>query len=135
MEYPKVDHGDVLQELRNNLSKANEDLANATPGSDEYEASSKVVERLTKLILEDEKANFEQDIAYFKLEMEQAKAAQEARDKKIDRWVNISIKGVEIIVPLAVYCALYDKGLRFEVTNTVTSSWFRNLMNKLPWKK
>ena len=135
MQYPKVDHADVLQELRNNLSKANTEFDNAKPGTEEYEAASKAVERLTKLILEDEKANFEQDLAYFKIEMEQAKAAQEAKDKKIDRWVTIAIKGFEITVPVAVYVALYNKGLKFEQTGIVTSGFVKNLLNKMPWKK
>lgn len=135
MEYPKVDHSSVLQEVRDNLTKANDDFAVAKPGTDEYEAASKAAERFTKLILDDEKANFEQDIAYFKLEMEQLKAAQEAKDKKIDRWITIAIKGAEITIPIAVYAILYNKGLRFEETGTVTSGFVRNLLNKMPWKK
>ena len=128
----KVDYGQLLQNAVDGLTKAQTDFENAKPGTEEYLAASKAAETFNKMILEDEKAEIEQDLAYSKLELEQARMNQEARDKKIDRWVNISIKGVEIAVPTFVYIYLYNKGLKFEQTGVIASGSMRNLLQKIP---
>ena len=132
MEVAKVDHADVLQKAVDGHEKAMADFMSAEPGSDEYLAASKAAETFTKMILDDEKANVEQDLAYYKMELEQARAAQEVKDKKIDRWINISVKGVEIAVPTMVYIYLYNKGLKFEQTGMISSGSMRNLLQKIP---
>lgn len=66
-----------------------------------------------------------------KLKHELEQSEQELKERKKDRWVTIAIGAAEIIVPAAVYWALYNKGLKFEMTGTVTSGFFRNLIGKI----
>ena len=130
---------EVLQCLSDEVQKEFNDLENLEPGSKEYESHVQNIERLLKIAQrEGELDQKEEDLQRmaneinYRREQDAIKAEIDAKDKKIDRVITIGTKVFEISIPAAIYIALFNKGLRFEETGTVSSSGMRNLMNKIP---
>lgn len=52
------------------------------------------------------------------------------KDKTIEKLVDYTLKGVSIAAPLICYGVWFNKGLKFEIDGTISSSFVRNLVNK-----
>lgn len=73
----------------------------------------------------DKQMTLEKEIAQLRLE-------EEKRQHKVNIIKDVALGAAGLIVPLAVYTALFNKGLKFEQTGTFTSSTFgRNLFGKI----
>ena len=73
----------------------------------------------------DKQMKLEKEIAQLRLE-------EEKRQHKVNIIKDVALGAAGLIVPLAVYTALFNKGLKFEQTGTFTSSTFgRNLFGKI----
>ena len=118
----------LLESLADELQIEFNALKDLKAGSEEYSRHVANIEKLWKLGQAEVKAVQESEELYYRRE-------KDAKDKKIDRWLNIGIKLAEIGIPTGVYVALWKKGLKFEETGTYTSSMMKNLIQKLPWKR
>jgi len=53
------------------------------------------------------------------------------RHERINGIMSSCIKTAEIIIPSMVTVLLFNKGLKFEETGTVTSTFFKNLIHRI----
>ncbi len=98
--------------------------------SDAYEQIMEQVRENCKLLNETEK---EADAEYNALEdmkfKKEAKASDYVEHRK-DRWVNAAIGAAGIVIPLVAYGFMFKLGLTFEEEGTITSQFFKNLLNR-----
>lgn len=58
------------------------------------------------------------------------------RQQKIDRWVNVALQLAVTFGGIAAYNAWFNRGLRFEIDNTITNPWTKGLLSRMiPNKK
>lgn len=122
----------LLQSLADELQNEFNDLESLKPGSEEYSAHVKNIETLWLLGQKEVQMAIENEKENYKREQELINNALERKDKFIDRVITIGSKVIEIAIPTTVYIALFNKGLKFEETGTVTSTTNRNLLGKIP---
>lgn len=111
-----------------------ENLSNLTPGTEEYESA---VESLKKLY------NLKQDDLRIELEKneKETKRKETEREEKLrktqfkNQIIEVAAKyGVELglgLLTLILYSCKFDKGLKFEETGAVCSSFMKNLMSNI----
>lgn len=69
-------------------------------------------------------------------EFEGALKRDQFDDQKKDRWIRVSIAGVELILPLVVYAIQFRSGMIFEKTGTFTSDTMKRHLRFLnPFRK
>ena len=51
--------------------------------------------------------------------------------EKILSYIRVAIDASAVVLPLFVYVVLYYSGLKFEETGHITSTWLRNLIQKV----
>lgn len=115
-----------------------EELEELTYDDDQYKIAAEAAVALQKALNEQRKIEREYDIELKKLKLEVQKLKQEklihdeeqAHAKK-ETWINAAVGVVGVAVPAILYGALFNKGLRFEQTGTVTSGFVRNLIGKI----
>lgn len=96
-------------------------LADYEVGTEEHTALLKTITELYKLRIDENSKSAE---------------AEALKSQKNERWVKVLISGMELVVPLVCYGHWFNKGLKFEETGSVSSSFMRNLMQKFkPIKK
>lgn len=115
------------------LRKVNNAIADSKPGSDEYEAAVKAKAEISKEILEREKAILNEEMERTKLEMDAKKIEKERKDE----WIKFGVKcGGGIAGTLGgwwFYDKMREKMEKYEKDGIVSSTMFRNLINKVPW--
>ena len=146
MEEEKVSlEGVLADEIANQIETLNE----MQPGSKEHmmaaksiselykaltsglEAGFKVEEANAKLLAEQERFEKEREDKAKEAEAEAAKAKKEHITDMIFRGIDIGVKILGIVLPLGLYAAWLDKGMKFEETGSFTSSTFRGFFGKL----
>ena len=66
-----------------------------------------------------------------RVKQEYAKQQTQAKNNRFERWLNIGVQVGLTALPLIAYNAWYNRGLRFEIDNTIGSPMTRNLVSKL----
>lgn len=116
-----------------------EKAKNLEPGTKEYEAVMTAIEKLLRQLNEDDKLNLEVGVQYDKLQQEKQLAEQKAKQEKKTKIIEYVIEGGKIVVSvitLGCYGKWLKDGYTFEKEGIITSSWMRNLINKIhPTKK
>lgn len=111
-------------------------------GSDEHAKACESISKLCKVLLEQirDEASFEEivdreDLEMKRFNLEKTLKEREAVAAKKDRLIRYGIDIGGIVLPLIVYAGLIKTGFKFEETGTVTSSFFRNLINQVKPKR
>lgn len=128
-----LDEIDALKAYMETLDKSSKEYTEAMSN---YVKLSNVVsdaiEKANKLVIEDERTKLESR----KIEIDWDRFEQESKARRKEATIRCVIDGVSIILPLAVYYSMVNKGFKFEETGAITSSTMRNLLNKInPFKK
>lgn len=136
-----IEKDSVMEHLDRSLEKLFEKRDSLEPGTEE---STKVVKEIAELynlrinetrVVSEYMAKCDQINTDWNLKNEQREMEERhftstyERDKKTKRidWI---FRGCEIGVPLAAYVLMFGMGIKFEETQTVTSKFFQNLLNK-----
>lgn len=158
MDYNAMDYN-VAERLEYEISREIDNLERLEPGSTEHLSAVEGLAKLYKLRIDETsvRLNFESqenrrntdmvlhnndskidmdlrmkqidgDIKCKNEELE-IKNAQ-LRDSKIDRYINIALRSIELAVPFIFGSVWMAKGLKFEETGSLTSSVFRGLHSK-----
>ena len=121
----------IREALANELLKELEDLKTFKYGTEEHEKAVEAIVKLYRVGLEEVKTDTEYDEIVTRREMEKI----EAEKNQKDRWIRYGIDIGGIVLPYAIYCVLFTEGLIFEEKGSVSSSFFRNLIQKIMPKK
>jgi hypothetical protein len=133
----------IEQNFETEILRLQKQLTSMNPDSEKYKETLKAITALNtmrndgrKLDAADfdaqEKRAYDNGRADEELELREAEVAE----RKKDRLIRIIMGGVELIVPLCFYTVMYNRGLAFETEGTVTSQFFRNLLNRFnPFKR
>lgn len=112
-------------------------LSELEPGSEEYEKAFKILNSMGDLAINAAKNEAEIikqrddiDRAWTELENKQAAEKVQLKEKRFDNFVRYFLEGLGIGAPLVCYGIWYNRGLKFEETGTVTSNFFRGLINR-----
>lgn len=131
-----------IRELLEEELKADiESLNNLSPDTDEYK---KIVENIVKLHeildaeyeheLKEESQRREllraEDELEIKRDAENDRQTQCKRDRRI-QYIRIGLEASGIILPLIFYGVWLKKGFEFEKEGIVTSSFFKNMINRI----
>lgn len=131
-----------IRELLEEELKADiESLNNLSPDTDEYK---KIVENIVKLHeildaeyeheLKEESQRREllraEDELEIKREAENDRRTQCKRDRRV-QYIRIGLEASGIILPLIFYGVWMNRGFEFEKEGTVTSSFFKNIINRI----
>lgn len=68
-------------------------------------------------------------------EEELALKQQQTLDARKQGWIKIIVEGAAVVIPAGVYIIGMIKGFQFEENGTITSSTFRNLLQKFRFGK
>lgn len=119
------------------IRKQLEDVSDMPSGSDKKSAALGELERLHRMKIERQRLNCEEHDREEKRLTEQAQLtiqnrhnSEQLKAQKRKNVVECMLTAAGIAAPLICYGAWYRKGLEFEKTGTVTSGFFRNLINK-----
>lgn len=100
------------------------ELASMKSGSDEKSAAIDDLAKLYRLKIEENKTKLEFEDRAEERFTENAKAAEDLKDK----YIRLGLDTARLLLPLMFYAALFKKGLKFEETGTFTSTTFRGLI-------
>lgn len=76
------------------------------------------------------KAITEDLVKLYETQLKEAEVSKKDTDKIIG-YIRTGIDAGAVILPLVVYVVLYFTGLKFEETGHITSTWLRNLIQKV----
>lgn len=142
MDNENTTYGEIDKQINRDLKE----IKKLDEGSEEYKRTIEGITALRKLNLETEKLDVEYeresnhkeqeqkrlDFEREKFERELAQnaeiAAQEAKDRKIDRYVKIGEGVGSLLVPAILYGAITKKGFSFEETGIYTSTTMKNVL-------
>lgn len=144
-----MNEDDVREKLVEEIGREVDNLISLEPGTEQHTAAVEALNMLYRLNvdnlkvlydddvrrLELENKQAEQELEKLRLQQEAARQEVEVREAKKDRIVKTGTAIFEVVAPIVAYSAMFGRGLEFEQTGTVTSSFMRSLVNKLPWKK
>lgn len=113
-------------------------LSNLTPGTEEYESAVESLKKLYSIKQDDLRIELEK--VEHEDKREETKRESKYRLKQFkQQFVEIAAKyGVELglgLLTLIVYSCKFDKGLKFEETGAVCSSFMKNLMSNVKLKR
>jgi hypothetical protein len=98
----------------------------------EHEMAIKEKERIQRSVDSTEERYVREKQMRLEKEIAELRLEEEKRQHKINVIKDVALGAAGLILPLAVYTALFNKGLKFEQTGTFTSSTFgRNLFGKI----
>lgn len=125
-------------DLEEQIQLLKERLKQAEPGS---EAERRLTQNLAtlyetnkKLYLEEEKAG----AAYEEMSSRIEKTEAEVEQMKDDKWFKIAGLGIPLlttVITLIADNAWFNKGLKFEQTGSVSSGFFKSLLNSKMFRK
>lgn len=116
-------------------------LDNLSPESEEYKKVADNIAKLHKLLMDENDLELK-DVAQrhelmiadsefeLKLEAERDSDTRYKQDRRI-QYVRIAVEIGGIVLPLVFYAIWMRKGFEFEEKGTITSSFFRNLINRI----
>lgn len=112
-------------------------VKSAPAGSEERSLAIQDLTALHKLRIEEIKAQTEAEEKRERREMdkadharEEALQARQAKDQVIDRCVRTCVQVGELVLPLVCYGIWFGMGLTFEMDSSITSTMFKNLLNR-----
>lgn len=133
---------DTKEMLEEQIQKELAELQNLEIGSEEHVKACESISKLCKVLLEQtrDEAAFEEivdreDLESKRFNLDKIYKEQEAAEARKDRLIRYGIDIGGIVLPLIVYTGLIKTGFKFEETGTVTSSFFRNLINQVKPKR
>lgn len=133
---------DTKEMLEEQIQKELAELQNLEVGSEEHVKACESISKLCKVLLEQtrDEAAFEEivdreDLESKRFNLDKIYKEQEAAEARKDRLIRYGIDIGGIVLPLIVYTGLIKTGFKFEETGTVTSSFFRNLINQVKPKR
>lgn len=133
---------DTKEMLEEQIQKELAELQNLEIGSEEHVKACESISKLCKVLLEQtrDEAAFEEivdreDLESKRFNLDKIYKEQEAAAARKDRIIRYGIDIGGIVLPLIVYTGLIKTGFKFEETGTVTSSFFRNLINQVKPKR
>ena len=133
---------DTKEMLEEQIQKELAELQNLETGSEEHVKACESISKLCKVLLEQtrDEAAFEEivdreDLESKRFNLDKIYKEQEAAEARKDRLIRYGIDIGGIVLPLIVYTGLIKTGFKFEETGTVTSSFFRNLINQVKPKR
>ena len=123
----------VIDEIKSEI----ENLKNLQAGSDEKSKAIESINSLYKTVVEDSKSELDYQIRNRQLNLDTDKVDNEwtvstndMKERVKDRYWKAALEAAGIGVPALIYVICYCKGLEFEKTGTVTSSFFKSLVGK-----
>lgn len=96
----------------------------STIGEDEIEKKAKTVAVLHQLLNEEEK-----------LEIDRIAKEKDLKDRKVDRIIRSCLEVAGITLPWVIYSYWMRQGFKFEEEGSITSSFFRNIINVVKPKR
>lgn len=138
-----MDEKDIRKILDEEIISEIENLKDLVGGTEEKAAAIENVVKLYEMRIKEAKNDWESEDSYKRtnadLEMRKyensIKEAQLDEQRK-DRYFRTGIAACELVLPLMFYGIWMNKGFKFEETGTISSSVFRNLINRFrPTKK
>lgn len=116
------------EEMRELLEAKMESLLeqseNMTPGTEEHTKVMVDIDKMTRLILEQEKIESEAELK-----------ALQRKDENTNRAVKWGLELVAILAPIGAYLSGLNRALDFEKTGTFSNSFWRNLIGQMKLKK
>lgn len=122
---------DIRDLLEDRIEKEFENLNDLQTGSREKTEAVDALERLYKLMLEEDKLQFERqdkdDQVITDDREREVKVKEMEEEAKNNKW-KLFLNGAEIVVPQIFYAFWMHKGFKFEETGTFTSNTFKWLI-------
>lgn len=120
---------DMLEET---IGQTIEKFRQAEPGSDEYKETARVICEFWKIAIEYTTAGMEYREKEEQRLSEERFKAQQLEIQKHNNFLQLVkdyvLGGLGIAVPAIIYVVLFNKGLKFEETGSVTSGTVKNLV-------
>lgn len=114
-----------------------ENLKSLETGSEEKSKAVSILSTLHKLRIEEIKTEIEAEdkrqrrsMEDIDREREEAFRQSQLKDGGIDRYVKLGLGVAELMLPLMFYNTWMKMGFEFEKEGTITSSVFKNLINR-----
>jgi hypothetical protein len=95
------------------------DLATLEPGSVEQTVVVNNIEKLYKIMIDEDR-----------LESEKAIKIAQTKNENRNRYIQFGLEAAGIVLPLAFYASWMSKGFKFEETGSFTSTTFRGLFSR-----
>ena len=102
---------------------------------DELKIDNESVAEYNRITTND--AHYERDDEFRREQIKEDRLAkdQQAKDQKIGKLIEIGANVAATFAGLFAYNHWFNKGLKFEETGTVCTSWVRNVISKMTPKK
>lgn len=122
---------ELLNKLEQETLRQLDYAGNLAVESDAYQHVMGQVRSNCETLYKGVKVNNEEYRILEELDFNQKAKALEVREARKGRIGDYVVKGVSLVVPLMAYGAMYKTGLVFEEKGAVSSTFFRNLLNKI----
>lgn len=132
---------DVRTWFEDEMKSEFDKLQNLSFGGEEYSRGVDGLCKMYKVYLESNKIELEDSDRLLRREIdknnriddkrtEEINREEEAKERKLDRIIRLSVDTIGITIPLMFYGVWMNKGFKFEQEGTYTSTTFRNLFNR-----
>lgn len=113
-EFASPEYHQVMDQIRENCKILNQEAAGSI---DEYRAVEDT--KLQRQKTEEE------------AEFRKQKELVDLHERRKDRWINFGLTTAGIVIPAGLYYVLCKLGFTFEETNTVSSTFFKNVLSRI----
>lgn len=131
----------IKEMLEEEMAADIEALDNLSPDVEEYQKVVENIAKLHKLLMDENDLELKDDSQrrdhqradeelQLKYETENDRQAQCKKDRRI-QYIRIGLEASGLILPLIFYGVWLRKGFEFEQNGTVTSSFFKNTINRI----
>lgn len=131
----------IKELLEEEIAADIEALGNLSPDTDEYKTIAENIAKLHKLLMDENELELKDDLQRRELlraddEMEMKHEAEReskirGRKERCIQYIRIGLEASGIILPLIFYGVWLRKGFEFEKDGIVTSSFFKNMINRI----